>query len=67
MLRSNMPQYATTSLAWDRAIEPICNRKSLKSTEIEDFNAIYRDDRCRSLAKLTFDVVLLTYDDKSCG
>ena len=40
---------------------------TLKSTDIEAFDAILSENRRRFLAKLTLDVVLPNYDDKSCG
>lgn len=68
VLPSNLPQYAAISPAWKHAIERITFRTiTLKNTEIQAFDAIFRKDRRRSLTKIMLDVVLPTYDDKSCG
>lgn len=68
VLPSNLPRHAANSLAWKHAIESIVFREiTLKSTDIEAFDAIFRGDRRRSLTKLTLDIVLPNYDDKLCG
>ena len=67
-LPSNLPPYATISLSWKHAIERTVFQKiTLKSTELEAFDTIFRGDRRRLLTRLILDIVLLTYDEKACG
>jgi hypothetical protein len=68
VLASNLPPYAAISRSWNHAIErTVSHEISLKSTELETFDAIFRDDRRRSLTRLRLDVVLPAYDEKACG
>lgn len=65
---SNLLQYSTISQAWKRAIESIAFRKiTLKSTEIDIFDAIFRGDRRPHLTDLTLFVELPQCDAKARG
>jgi hypothetical protein len=65
---SCLPRYSTISQAWKYAIECIVFRKiTLKSIEIDAFDAILRGNRRRFLKHVTLHVLLPHYDDKACG
>ena len=68
VLPSNLPPYATISRSWKHAIErTVFQELSLKSTELDAFDAILGADRRRLLTKLTLNVVLPNYDEKDRG